>query len=69
VSEEAARKRRLALEAAGGRLVTSRPADVRWLLCGRGRPVESGGADYTVVLEDGDARVLFADIEEPRVRA
>jgi Xaa-Pro dipeptidase len=69
VSEEAARKRRLALEAAGGRLVTSRPADVRWLLCGRGRPVESGSADYTVVLEDGDARVLFSDIEEPRVRA
>jgi Xaa-Pro dipeptidase len=69
VSEEASRKRRLALEAAGGRLVTSRPADVRWLLCGRGRPVEAGGADYTVVLEDGDARVLFADIEEPRVRA
>jgi Xaa-Pro dipeptidase len=69
VREEAARKRRLALEASGGRIVTSRPADVRWLLCGRGRPVEAGGADYTVVLEDGHARVLFADIEEPRVRA
>jgi Xaa-Pro dipeptidase len=64
---EAERKREAALEAAGGRLVTSRPADVRWLLCGRGRPVEAGGADYTVVLEDGDARVLFADIERPRV--
>jgi Xaa-Pro dipeptidase len=69
VSEEAARKRRLVLEAVGGQLVTSRPADVRWLLCGRGRPVEAGGADYTVVLGDSDARVLFADIEEPRVRA
>jgi Xaa-Pro aminopeptidase len=40
---------------------------VRWLLCGRGRPVENGGADYTVVLENDDARVLFADIEHPRV--
>lgn len=69
MTEEAARKRCLSLEAAGGRLVTSRPADVRWLLCGRGRPVEAGGADYTVVLDDGDARVLFTDIEESRVRA
>ncbi|HZB35576.1 MAG TPA: M24 family metallopeptidase [Gaiellaceae bacterium] len=65
---EAERKRALALEAAGGRLVTSRPADVRWLLCGRGRPVETGGADYTVALDGAAARVLFADIEEPRVR-
>jgi len=65
---EAERKRALALEATGGRLVTSRPADVRWLLCGRGRPVEAGGADYTVVLEGGSAQVLFADIEESRVR-
>ena len=43
MNDEAARKRRLALEAAGGRLVTSRPGDVRWLLCGRGRPVEDLG--------------------------
>jgi Xaa-Pro dipeptidase len=67
VGSEAERKREAALAAAGARLVTSRPADVRWLLCGRGRPVETGGADYTVVLEDGEARVLFADIERPRV--
>lgn len=31
--------------------------------------MEAGGADYTVVLSDGEPRVLFADIEEPRVRA
>ena len=69
MSPEAARKRALALEVSGGRLVTPNPADVRWLLCGRGRPVSAGGSDYTVVLEDGSATVLFADIEEPRVRA
>jgi len=68
---EAERKRGRALAAAGGRLVTSRPADVRWLLCGRGRPVDSASptAGYTVVLEDGAARVLYPDIEHPRVRA
>jgi Xaa-Pro dipeptidase len=68
---EAERKRDLALAAAGGRLVTSRPADVRWLLCGRGRPVDSASATagYTVVLEDGSSRVLYPDIEHPRVQA
>jgi Xaa-Pro aminopeptidase len=68
---EAERKREQALAAAGGRLVTSRPADVRWLLCGRGRPVDSASpiAGYTVVLEDGAARVLYPDIEHPRVQA
>jgi Xaa-Pro aminopeptidase len=71
VTPEAARKRALALEAAGGRLVTSRPADVRWLLCGRGRPVDEAAASspYTVVLEDGAARVLYQDIERSRVEA
>jgi Xaa-Pro aminopeptidase len=69
VSSEAARKRALVREASGGRLVTSNPADVRWLLCGRGRPVPAGGSDYTVVLEGTSATVVFADIEEPRVRA
>ena len=34
--DEAGRKRIVALEAAGDSLVTSRPADVRWLLCDRG---------------------------------
>lgn len=69
---EAERRRAAALEAAGGRLVTSRPADVRWLLCGRGRPVDTASpvAAYTVVLEEGrEPRVLFADIETPRVEA
>jgi Xaa-Pro aminopeptidase len=68
---EAERKRELALEAAGGLLVTSRPADVRWLLCGRGRPVDasSPAAGYTIVLDGEGARVLYPDIEHPRVLA
>lgn len=67
---EAETKRRLALEAAGGRLVTSRPADVRWLLCGRGRPVDvtAPSSPYTVVL-DGKAQVIYQDIERSRVEA
>jgi antitoxin VapB len=71
VAEEAARKRTLALAAAGGRLVTTRPADIRWLLCGRGRPVDAASptAGYIVVLEEDRARVLYPDIEDPRVRA
>jgi antitoxin VapB len=71
VPDEAQRKRQLALEAAGGRLITSRPADVRWLLCGRGRPVDvsAPGSPYTVVLEGDSARVLFQDIERSRVEA
>jgi Xaa-Pro dipeptidase len=69
MSAEAALKRELALEAAGGRLVTSRPADVRWLLCGRGRPVDAAGSasPYTVVLENGAAWVFYQDIERSRV--
>jgi Xaa-Pro aminopeptidase len=71
LAAEAGRKRALALAAAGSRLVTSRPADVRWLLCGRGRPVDatSPAAGYTLVLDEGRARVLYPDIEDPRVRA
>jgi Xaa-Pro aminopeptidase len=70
VNEEAARKRGLALEAAGGRLVTARPWDVRWLLCGRGRPVDEAApsSPYTVVL-DGEARVLYQNIERARIEA
>ena len=66
---EAARKRELALDAAGGRLVTSRPADVRWLLCGRGRPVDAAASSspYTVVLDGDSPRVLYQDIERSRV--
>jgi Xaa-Pro aminopeptidase len=71
LSGEAERKRAQALEASGGRLVTSRPADVRWLLCGRGRPVDasSPAAGYVVELDGDAARVHYADIEDPRVRA
>jgi len=67
---EAERKRRAAIEAAGGApLVVSAPENVRWLLCGRGRPVDVGSADYRVVLRDGAAFVLYADIEHSRVEA
>lgn len=67
---EAERKRRAAREAAGGAaLVVSAPENVRWLLCGRGRPVDVGSADYTVVLRDESALVLYADIERSRVEA
>ena len=68
---EAARKRELALAAAGGRLVTSRPWDVRWLLCGRGRPVDEAApcSPYTVVLDGDSARVLYQDLERSRVEA
>jgi Xaa-Pro dipeptidase len=71
VATEAERKRELALEAAGGHLVSSRPWDVRWLLCGRGRPVDASAsaAGYTVVLEGDAARVLYPDIEHARVEA
>ena len=68
--KEAERKRRAALEAAGGApLVVSAPENVRWLLCGRGRPVDVGSADYTIVLRDGAAVVLYADIERSRVES
>jgi Xaa-Pro dipeptidase len=66
---EAERKRAAALAASGGRLVTSRPADVRWLLCGRGRPISAPDSPYTVELDGDRARVHYQDIEDPRVRA
>ena len=71
LAREAEQKRALAREAAGGRLVTSRPADVRWLLCGRGRPVDasSPSSPYTIVLDESGSRALYPDIEDPRVRA
>ena len=71
LAEEAGRKRSAARSVAGGRLVTSQAADVRWLLCGRGRPVDaSAPSPYTIVLErDGAALVLYPDIEHPRVEA
>jgi antitoxin VapB len=74
-SAEADAKRALVLEAAEaarcGAVVAAGPATVRWLLCGRGRPVSASGpeADYTIVLAGGRSAVLFPDIEASRVEA
>ncbi|MGH3016575.1 MAG: M24 family metallopeptidase, partial [Gaiellaceae bacterium] len=74
-SAEADAKRVLALEAAeaagAGAVVVTSPPTVRWLLCGRGRPVSASGpeADYAVVLAGGRSAVLFPDIEASRVEA
>jgi Xaa-Pro dipeptidase len=74
-SAEAEHKRALVLEAADSlgyeAVAASDPATVRWLLCGRGRPVSVTGpeADYTVVLVGGSRTVLFPDIEASRVSA
>ena len=71
---EAERKREQALAAAAAAgltaAVATTPATVRWLLCGRGRPVNSSApeAGYALVLAYGRAYALFQDIEEPRVR-
>jgi Xaa-Pro aminopeptidase len=65
---EASRKRALALASAGP-FQTSDPADVRWLLCGRGRPVAAGTSPYAVRVTDTEAFVLFQDIESSRVVA
>jgi Xaa-Pro dipeptidase len=65
---EADRKRRAAL-AAVGPFATRDPADVRWLLCGRGRPVSAGTSPYTVVVDEERAQVLYQDIEASRVAA
>jgi Xaa-Pro dipeptidase len=66
--EEAGRKRRAALEAVGP-FATRDAADVRWLLCGRGRPVSADSSPYTVVVDEGRAQVLYQDIEASRVAA
>jgi hypothetical protein len=65
---EASRKRLLALASAGP-FQTSDPADVRRLLCGRGRPVDAGTSPYAVRVTDEEARVLYQDIEASRVAA
>ena len=68
--DEAARKRQAVRELADGApVVASTQATTRWLLCGRGRPVDVGSVDYTVVLRGDDAFVLFMDIETSRVDA
>ena len=66
---EGGRKRALALDASGGPFATNEPADVRWLLCGRGRPVSAGSSPYVVVVDDERPRVLYQDIERSRVEA
>jgi Xaa-Pro dipeptidase len=72
---EAASKRSAALQAASaagrGAVVATSPPTVRWLLCGRGRPVSQSSpeADYTVLLADDKAYALFPDIETSRVAA
>lgn len=74
-SAEAEVKRSQALEVAADlgyeAVVASDPATVRWLLCGRGRPVSVSGpeADYTIVLAGGRGTILFPDIEASRVSA
>jgi Xaa-Pro aminopeptidase len=71
-SAEAERKRALLLDAAEVEAVVARDAaTVRWLICGRGRPVSTAGADadYMVALVADRAFVLFADIEASRVSA
>jgi antitoxin VapB len=71
-SAEAERKRTLLLDAAAAEaVVATSPATVRWLLCGRGRPVSTSGpeSDYTVVLTAERQVVLFPDIEVSRVDA
>ena len=71
VAREAASKRQLALAAAeragSDALVVRNPASVRWLLCGRGAPVDVCADDYVVVLRQDVAFVLHRDIETPRV--
>jgi Xaa-Pro dipeptidase len=67
-SAEAARKRRLALETAGP-FTTDDSADVRWLLCGRGKPVSAGSSPYAVEVTEQDARVWYQDIERSRIEA
>ena len=69
MSSEADRKRRLALDASGGRLVTWRPADVRWLLCGRGRPISAPTSPYAVVLDEEHAQVWYQNNEQARIEA
>lgn len=65
---EAARKLRLALAAAGP-FTTDDPADVRWLLCGLGRPVSAGSSPYAVEATEMKARVWYQDIERSRIEA
>jgi Xaa-Pro aminopeptidase len=70
-SAEATDKREAVLEAASRRgfpgAVVTESSTVRWLLCGRGRPVVFGAASYVVVVGEGGTVVLHPDIEASRV--
>jgi Xaa-Pro aminopeptidase len=68
MKDEAAAKRQRALASAGP-FQTSEPADVRWLLCGRGRPVAAGSSAYAVRVTEHKAIVFYQDIEASRVLA
>ena len=52
-----------------GAVVAATPATVRWLLCGRGRPVSASAPEstYTVVVSPEGRWVLFPDNETSRV--
>jgi Xaa-Pro dipeptidase len=68
-SAEVERKREAALAAAGP-FATNDPATVRWLLCGRGRPVDvTSRSPYAVQVDEGGARVYYQDIERSRVES
>jgi Xaa-Pro dipeptidase len=74
-SAEAGRKRAAVLaaaEAAGREAVlATHPATVRWLLCGRGRPVSTTGpdADYVLLLVPEGSYALHPDIESSRIES
>ena len=72
-SAEATEKREAVLEAASRRrfsgVVATEASTVRWLLCGRGRPVVFGAASYVVVVGEDGTTVLHPDIESSRVTA
>jgi Xaa-Pro aminopeptidase len=71
VSAEARAKREAVLEAASRRgfpgVVATGAPTVRWLLCGRGRPVVFGEAAYAVAVDAEGTTVLHPDIESSRV--
>lgn len=71
VSAEAGAKREAVLEAVSRRgfpgVVATGAPTVRWLLCGRGRPVVFGEAAYVVAVGEEGTTVLHPDIESSRV--
>ena len=70
---EADAKREAVLETAARRgfpgVLATAAATVRWLLCGRGRPVVFGEASYLVAVGEKGTFVLHPDIEASRVES